>query len=47
MERLTNALKEKLRENENIKSNFKKLEGYLKEREAIEGELRRMKDVVD
>lgn len=47
MEKLTNALKEKLRENDLIKNNFKKLEAYIREREIIEGELRKMKDILE
>lgn len=47
MEKLTNALKEKLKENEMIKNNFRKLEGFIRERELIEGELRKMKDILE
>ncbi|KRX08560.1 hypothetical protein PPERSA_13041 [Pseudocohnilembus persalinus] len=47
MEKITNALKDKLRENENIKQNFKKLEQFIRERDLLEAELRKMKDIVE
>lgn len=46
LEKITGALKDKLREIDMMKVNFARVEQYVKERDLIEQEMRRMKELL-